>query len=360
MELRGLHILLISPEPWEGLHMSKHHLAEALAERGNTVYFCGPPVRNVPGLLHIRGEAPLFQVHYRHWFRGLKRVPWLDHLYYRGFVKHVERAAGRRMDLIWSFDTSRLQRFPRRGTKGLLHLVDLDILHEGDALMRTADVVLTTTAPIADHVRRTAPGTPVHQVGHALHGPWIEGAERCMAPKGMPPRSVAFAGSLITHYVDWWALRTLAGTHGDLRFDLYGPYDPDFPDPDFAALRTLPNVVFHGLLRKGELVPALRQADILLLCYRSDLLLEQLAYPHKMLEYLSTGNPVVCSRTLEFDAHTDVVAMARQRADILDVFRRTVAGHAGLDTRAARTARVRFAQERTTAHLLDRIAPLIP
>ena len=27
MELRGKHILLISPDPWEGLKASKHHLA---------------------------------------------------------------------------------------------------------------------------------------------------------------------------------------------------------------------------------------------------------------------------------------------------------------------------------------------
>lgn len=360
MELRGRHILLISPEPWEGLHMSKHHFAQALAERGNTVYFCGPPQNDVRGLLRIAGQAPLYHVHYRHWFRGVKRWPWLERYYHAGLVRHIERLAAHRMDLIWCFDTSRLQAFPGNGRKGVLHLVDLDILYEGDRLMRSADVVLTTTGPIAERVRKAAPDVPVHQVGHALHGPWLEGIDGCAEPKGHAPRSVAFAGAMATHYVDWWALRTMAEEHPGLRFDLYGPYDPDFPDPDFAALRTLPNARFHGLLRKGELVPALRQADVLLLCYRSDQLLEQLAYPHKMLEYLSTGNPLVCSRTLAFDAHTDLVEMAATREAIVDVLRRTLADHARLDTREARAARIAFARERTTAHLLDRIEALIP
>jgi glycosyltransferase involved in cell wall biosynthesis len=226
--------------------------------------------------------------------------------------------------------------------------------------MRTADVVFTTTGPIAERVRQAAPHTPVHQVGHALHGPWLKDLDVCRAPKGHAPRSVAFAGGLTTHYVDWWALRTIAEAHPDLHFDLYGPYDRAFPDADFTAFHALPNVRFHGVLHKGELVPALRAADVLLLCYRADLLLEQLAYPHKMLEYLSTGNPLVCSRTLAFEAYPALVEMAATREGIVDVFRRTIADHARLDTRDARAARIAFAGERTTEHLIARIEPLIP
>lgn len=45
MDLNGKQVLLISPEPWEGLQLSKHDLARALRDQGCTVTFWGPPTK---------------------------------------------------------------------------------------------------------------------------------------------------------------------------------------------------------------------------------------------------------------------------------------------------------------------------
>ncbi len=91
MELRGKRILLFSPEPWQGLHMSKHHLAQALAKRGNTVYFVDPPRPGNKGFVCERiGDVQV--VRYRHWLRGVNRMPlWVNRWYYKRLILDLSR-----------------------------------------------------------------------------------------------------------------------------------------------------------------------------------------------------------------------------------------------------------------------------
>lgn len=359
MDLRGKHVLLISPEPWEGVKLSKHHLAEALAAHGCHVHFLPPPDPSAKGVELVQ-HTGMDHVRYRHWLKGVNRLPRVIHVwYYRRLIKRIEQLVGHRMDLIWCFDTSRMQWFPGQDRIGVLHLVDLDILHQGEGLMRTADVVFTTTGPIAERVRRAAPKATVHKVGHALHGGWLVGTDGLSTPRVTVPARAAFAGLLATHYVDWSAMSAVFEAFPNITFDLYGPHK-GYTDPDLEHVRTLANVHFHGLLPKDQLIDHLRSADILFLLYRTDILLEQLAYPHKMLEYLSTGNVVVCSRTLELETYTDLVVMAKERNDALAAFRWAVQDFAALNTEHRRTARIAFAQERSMEKLITKLSPLIP
>ena len=359
MELRGKHVLLISPEPWEGVKLSKHHLAEALAAHGCHVHFLPPPDPSAKGIELVQHHG-MDHVRYRHWLKGVNQLPKAIHLwYYRSLIRRIEQLVDHRMDLVWCFDTSRMQWFPGQGRTGVLHLVDLDILHQGEELMRSADVVFTTTGPIAERVRRAAPNATVHKVGHALHGGWLSGTEGLTDPRSAVPLRAAFAGLLATHYVDWAAMRAVFAMHPHITFDLYGPHT-GYTDPDLEDVRSFVNVHFHGLLPKEQLIGHLRSADILFLLYRTDILLDQLAYPHKMLEYLSTGNVVVCSRTLEMEAHTDLVVMAMEREDALGAFQKAVQDFAALNTGPERRSRISFAQERSMDKLITRLSSLIP
>lgn len=359
MDLRGKHVLLISPEPWEGVKLSKHHLAEALAAHGCHVHFLPPPDPSATDI-EIVQHVGMDHVRYPHWLKGVNHLPKAVHLwYYRRLIRRIERSVGHRMDLIWCFDTSRMQWFPGQGRLGVLHLVDLDILHQGEGLMRTADVVFTTTGPIAERVRRAAPKATIHKVGHALHGGWLVDTEGLSTQRSTVPARAVFAGLLATHYVDWAAMRAVFEAYPSIAFDLYGPHH-GHTDPDLEHVRTLANVHFHGLVPKDQLIGHVRSADILFLLYRTDILLDQLAYPHKMLEYLSTGNVVVCSRTLEMDAYSDLVVMANERDDALATFRKAVHDFASLNTEPKRMARIAFAAERSMDKLILRLSTLIP
>jgi hypothetical protein len=173
------------------------------------------------------------------------------------------------------------------------------------------------------------------------------------------PRLVVYAGQFFNTYIDWAALLTVAREHPALTFRYIGNLDPGYPDPTFQQLRTEPNVEFTGLRTKDELIPLVREADILMFSFMTDSRMLERANPHKVLEYLSTGNVIMGSWTLEYAPHQHLLMMAPERADFVATFRRTVERFAELNAPERRAERIAFAQERTIEHLLERVATLI-
>ncbi len=357
--LQDLDILVISPEPWKGLHMSKHHVSQGLVARGNRVVFWERPTPTTKAL-ELEGDGPLRVVRQPHWFKGVNRLPAaVNRWYYGRQVRAIERAAGVRFDIIWCFDTSRMQWFPHGPWYRLLHLVDYDILYQGHGLMRSADLVITTADIISKRALEIAPQAAVHKVGHALDRRWTIGAEALVAPRSATPRTVVYAGQFYNTYIDWPALLAVATQHPGLHFTYVGNLDPDFPDDAFQQLRREPNVVFTGLVTKDELVPIVREADILLFSFMTDKRMLERANPHKVLEYLSTGNVIMGSWTLEYEPHQHLLMMARDREDFVATFHRTVERFAELNTAERRAERIAFAGERTMDRLLERVSGLI-
>jgi glycosyltransferase involved in cell wall biosynthesis len=249
--------------------------------------------------------------------------------------------------------------FPHHPALRLLHLVDYDILYSGHGLMRTADLIITTADSINDKVRTIAPGVPLHRVGHALDARWLKGADELITPRSGSPRLAVYSGQFYNTYIDWDALETVAVQHPAIHFRYIGNVDPDYPSDAFQRLRRLPNVEFTGLVTKDDLIPRVREADILFFCFMTDRNLLERANPHKVLEYLSTGNVIVGSRTLEYDGRNDLMLQGHERQDFVPRFAEAVRDHARLNTTEARAHRIAYAKERTVGHLLGHVERLL-
>jgi glycosyltransferase involved in cell wall biosynthesis len=81
----------------------------------------------------------------------------------------------------------------------------------------------------------------------------------------------------------------------------------------YQTLSSASNVVWWGPQPAEALPSLLRCADLLLLVYRADKWSEQLANPHKLLEYLASGRPILATETLEYVDRPDLVYMAKDR-----------------------------------------------
>ncbi len=359
MELNGKNILLISPEGWHGLHMSKHHIAQGLVARGCRVCFWGP---NTEGTrkLEVTGEGSLRIVNAPHWFRGVNHFPlWVNRWYYRRIIDRIAREAGVVFDIIWCFDTSRLQWFPAGKEFKLLHLVDFDVLYHGHGLMRSADLIVTTADIINKRVLELAPHAHVFKVGHALDRRWLADSDGLATARSGTPKTALYAGQFYNTYIDFEALVNVAEAHPDIAFTYIGPFDPHYANRWFQQLRTISNVTFTGLKNKDELLPLVRQADILLFCFMTDKRMLERANPHKVLEYLSTGNVIVGTWTLEYEAHQHLLLMAPEPSDFVHRFQEAVDRFTELNISEKRSERIAFASERTVEHVLDHIATLV-
>lgn len=334
--------------------MSKHHLAQALAQRGNAVVFVDPP-RNSGRGIDMEEHDGVTVLRYRHWLRGVNRMPkGVNTWYYRRLIKRIAERTGGPFDIIWCFDTSRMQWFPQGVGYKLLHLADYDILYMGQGLIPTADIVFTTGQVVADAVasRTTAPTV---NIGHALDERWMKGIDELVTHPARQPKRVVFAGQLANNYNDWEGFQEVAVGHPELSFTFIGPYDPQFPEPALQALRALPNVVFAGLKTKDELIPLLRAADILLFGFRSGRVTKERANPHKVLEYLSTGNVIVGSYTMEYVGRDGLMCLAEEGASLRERFDHAIAHFTDLNAPEARLKRIAVAKERTMEALIARI-----
>jgi len=358
MGITGKHVLLVSPEPWEGVQISKHTVARALVKAGNTVCFWGPP-DPTERRMRLSRDKDVEIVHYRHWLRGVNRLPKaVRDWYYARTIHRIERLTGRPFDIVWCFDTTRMQEFPPLRARHILHLVDYDTLDTGRGLIGSADLVLTVSEAIRAHALGVAPTARVHLIGHGLDERWLANSRADRTPT-VPPRTAAYAGALATEYIDWEMFSAVVLRHPEIHFHLYGPYEADYPSAGFQAIRNAPNTTLHGLVSKEELIPAVQAADILVYCYRAYSLDQKVATSHKVLEYLSTGNVIVGSYQQTLAEQADLLLMAREREDFLGLFDRACTDHAQLNTPALRAARIAFARARTMPLLLDRIGDLL-
>ena len=98
-------IFIISPQPWGGFRVSKHHYAIELAKLGHEVYFIEPPTRTGnPGSIKLTPTAVprITTLSYRPWFPyGLKFHcrPLFDWLMRRQAHKIVA-AIGKKPDIV--------------------------------------------------------------------------------------------------------------------------------------------------------------------------------------------------------------------------------------------------------------------
>ena len=351
-------ILIISPEPWDGHFVSKHHYARELARRGHRVVFHGPPdmsggmrldtVTDAPGdlrVLHASRVAP-----------GLRFLPAsLRRILEARWLGQVEQALGQPIDVVWNFENSRFFDMGFAGKRlKIYQQVDLNQDFHPERAAATADLSIALSAPIEQRLKSAASKLIRITHGHASQPPTESLPEGVEASFNEARVNAVMVGNLDIAYLDVALLAQLVAAHPDTRFHFIGGYSAG--SNLHTATAAAPNVVFWGRQPSHLLPVFLERADILLLAYLADEHLEQLANPHKMMEYMAAGRCVLATRTLDYNDRPDLVEMASDRADYAQRFAAISAEPAVWNSTARVAQRRAFAQENTYPHQIDRIA----
>ncbi|KQZ61815.1 hypothetical protein ASD67_21840 [Sphingopyxis sp. Root1497] len=295
-----LRILLISPQPWAGLQVSKHHYARELAALGHTVYFVNPPnggdaIRlspsDVPGITLVdHPRMPASRTKYR--------AQWLFIWAARRRAKAIARAVGP-VDLLWDFDNARQFADHRAFAApfSILHVVDM--LDPGDTMHRHADLILGVDELL---IAEIAPSkAPRHVVGHGLSPLFARAAQRRLAaPRRRDadaPVTVGFIGNLAQPAMDRERFARLVAERPDCLFRFIGPVQGGTPESHAWAdtLAQRPNVELAGLLTGDALIAAAEDVDVWLLLYDYARDRNRGVNSHKLLEYFALGGEVVSS-----------------------------------------------------------------
>ena len=360
MKLTNKTILLISPEAWGSNFVSKHHYATTLAVRGNRIFFLNPPGKRF-GIKNI--DKNLFVLDYRPSWRGLARMPdWLSARIIAKEIQKLEKFCGVYFDIIWNFDSSRFFNLQRLAKKlRISHIVDLSEDKNPKLLCTTADLCLASTDFILERQKRYSANA--FKLGHGVA---TVANPKLVKLAGANQRVKAgYLGNLLIRYLDWELIHRLVTSHPHVDFYFAGPAKASNLSNDTALPEWLgkaqqqPNTYFIGELTAAELPSFLQQMDVLLLTYQAHKYKEQLANPHKLLEYLASGKVVVASWTDEYKDKRHLLEMVENNEHLPAKFKEVVANLAQYNSPEKQQARQAWALQNTYEKQIERIETII-
>lgn len=297
MVLTGQRILIISSEPWGINKLSKHHYAEALCELGNEVFFAHP---NNPDEANTEVKLLNDKV-----LRGLSPLPKVAQR--KLMAREIDRilALTGDLDLVWSFDNSRLFHLDLfRAKKVISHVMDYDMDFQTERHATSADLCLGVTQAIVSRLR--SHNSNSHLLGHGYR--YQETDTLPMLP-GEGEKKAIYVGNLLIPLIDRALLVELVQTFHLIDFHFVGSTGADNlntkVDPQAAdflkKLEGRKNVFLHGAVQSERLTGMIRAADFCLLAYDTKSYPQQTANSHKVMEYLASGKPVFCTPMSEWN-----------------------------------------------------------
>lgn len=355
-------VLLISPEPWEGIFVSKHHYAIELAKKNNRVFFLNPPSSEMPknsfDVKKVDG-LEVYTINYATHLKGARFYPFpLRSLIERNFLKKLERATKTKFDIIWSFENSRFFdfRFARKGILKIYHQVDLNQEFNPYLAAKTADIVFAVNDQIKERLYKY--NQRVYKIPHGYSMPnsgsfvniQMKKRDDQFKSAGI---SAMYVGNLDSFYLDFKIFKEIIRRNPFIEFYLIGPYKND--NELYKEFQTASNVHFIGRVAYNEIESYLKNADILLLLYRADEFSDYLASSHKVLEYLASGKVIVSSFMQEYLRHNDIIVMSEKNYQLPDLFDSVVQNLTHLNTPELIGKRKALASDNTYSKQLDRI-----
>lgn len=360
MRIVNKNILIISPEPWDHIFVSKHHYAIALAKRGNHVCFLNPP-SNSAGIVTITTHGVVVMDHMGY-IAGTSKMPRLIRLmFFKRAFKKIEQAFGSSFDIVWSFDNSVFYDFnflPKRILK-IFHLVDLDMNFNLASATKTANFCICTTEIIKKEILLF--NNNAYKITHGYAQP------EKIKPWNLPGKNTlkaVYVGNLSMLYLDWKILYQTAASNNNVDFIFYGPNAENFDQNINSThgfkkeISQIAHVYFEGKVASSDISSVLESADILLVSYQEIFHHEQ-ANPHKMIEYLGSGKPIVATYTSEYLDQKHLLYMSEKNEDWPEKFRYVVDHMEEAKSPMLETQRKAYATDNTIEKQLHRIEKLI-
>lgn len=213
------------------------------------------------------------------------------------------------------------------------------------ALLASADLVITASQPLADHVAPRRAGGVV--IRNAADVDFFARGFSDRAPGGRPV--IGYFGAIADWFNIEWIERCAAARPG-WDFRLIG----NTTGCDTARAAALPNVCFFGERPYQELPQFLHEFDVAVIPFKMVELI-RCTNPVKLYEYMAAGKAVVAGPMPEVVAATDLVYIADDAVSFIDRIEQALAE----DSPALRLRRLAWARQHTWASRASALARVI-
>jgi len=381
--LMNKNILIISPQAWGNMFISKHHYAIGLARRGNRVFFLNPPDASRGNIQIVSSETEPNLWFIRHRLRFPYKLRFhalpLFHALMKFQVGRILRAIDRPIDIVWSFDLGYLYPFRFFGkTLKIFHPVDEPLTTAAIRAATGADILFSVTREIVQKYERFP--IPRHVINHGVADEFLLTPATSArlattadpAPGAPTPVRIGFSGNLLRPDIDREIFLKIIRENPDVVFECWGSYKQgqsnigeaaDHATAAFsAALLELPNIILHGAVPSSRLAKEIHRMDGFLICYDIQKDQSRGTNYHKVMEYLSTGKVIISNNITTYKDQPGLVCMTGEREhnrQLPALFREVTGRLAEYNAPAACSRRISFARENTYAKQLERIEVIL-
>ncbi|HEY4338015.1 MAG TPA: hypothetical protein VGM89_19025 [Puia sp.] len=376
-------ILILSTEPWGKMLLSKMHYAIELAGLGNDVYFVNPPRDNGGNqLAAISPEKPNEGVTVidtkpiaRALFLRYKLFPLYRSWVTGRYIKAIRRLVQKPIDEVWCFDPHTYVDLTGFGAKrSVLLLYDFYTGRHVFRSAETADAIVSVSSVILDHYRRATPPSLLMQHGLGKH--FARLAEEKLQRQHFPQQQgekikIGYTGNLLRVGMNTDLGQAIISGHPEIEFHFYGPYSSEGNNVSIGEaaaellsfvdyLKAQPNVMLHGMKEQSVLASALFEMDAFLFLYSPSKDLNGASNSHKLLEYLSTGKPVISTYVSNYEG-TNLLEMGRREDEhrLGSLFDEVTNNLAVYNSPERQQQRIRFALDNTYRRQVVRIREFI-
>ncbi|MGJ3234416.1 hypothetical protein [Marivirga sp.] len=355
MELKYKNILIISPEPWNHIFVSKHHYATHLAKRGNKVFFLNPP--SDVNEYTLTDFENLYSVNYTGFIKGLRVLPNFiqKRLIARKFQK-IQKLCQVQFDIVWSFDNSvffDLSLLPKSVYR-ISHIVDWNQDFEFQNASITADLCFASSFNIVEMQRKFNSNS--YNIGHGYNK--IVDKVKPLKLKGNSIINFGYTGNLDIQYIDWELIDKLIRVFPNVDFHFAGQWKSK---ASFPNIYNSQNFYYYGKLPANDLPSFYESMDLLMILYQYEKFPEQLANPHKMMEYLGSGKMIVSSWTEEYSklSAKGLIKMIQNKKEFISELDEVKSNLEYWNKNDLRNSRIDFANQNTYNKLINKIEKLL-
>ena len=357
--MNGFNILIISPEPWNGHFVSKHHYAITLVQKGYKVYFLNPPTKLKKIKILETKYQNLYQIESAPVFKGLRFLPKILRVYLEGqWLKNLEKLIESKMDTIWIFENSRFynMEFAKDRLK-IYHQVDSNQNFHIKEASSSADICFCVT----DYIKRDLLiyNKKVFKISHGLN---ISKEKLALSLEQLDyfnksTINITYIGNIDIIYINEKILYSLVLSYPDITFHLIGNYSKD--GVLYKLCKDMKNIVWWGRVESKLISTILEKIDISLLIYRVEEYQKQLANSHKILEYLYSGKVTIATYTDEYKDKRELLEMVDSSDNYEKKFEEVLHNLKFYNSKEKQEERVAFAEENSYRKQLEKITFLL-
>jgi len=333
--IENKNIIILSPEKWGVIKLSKHEYAIKLANNGNNVFFTFID-KKTKGIVVEKTEINnLFLIKFKPGFIKLKSWwRWLFDKIMNQYISQILKIINCKIDILWCFDYkfySNLDKFSADYV--IYHPVDVIKADYQVKPATKADVILSVSHSILKSFDKI--NVPKYFINHGLSNEFEQLAKKNLRGDYKPAEILksGFWGNLMLNFISFETYYAIIKKYPDIEFHFWGPYKLEQSniggykskeiDEFILFLQQQKNVFLHNAKTKTELVRQIADIDIFTVFYSQNKYYDR-SNSHKILEYLSTGKVIVSN---EFDVYRDfhnIILMTNNYNEQIDLFSKAV------------------------------------